>query len=110
MPHIVVEYSDNLHTEVQQSNLLSTLHQVVLRSGLFSPEAIKARAQSYQHYILPEGSNNFIHITVSILSGRNIAQRKALSEAVFQATKQALAHVSKVSVNIHEMDALSYKK
>jgi 5-carboxymethyl-2-hydroxymuconate isomerase len=110
MPHIVFEYSNDLDSKVKESGSIKIAHETVTASGLFNPEAVKARSVSYADYVLPPGAKNFLHITVSILTGRDEQERKSLSQSVFDAVKNAIPDVDKLSVNIHEMDADSYTK
>ncbi|MCE3231927.1 MAG: 5-carboxymethyl-2-hydroxymuconate isomerase [Rickettsiaceae bacterium] len=110
MPHIVIEYSDNLANEVKSTGLTKLLHQTVVDSGLFSPDAVKARSVAFSDYVLIEGAKDFIHVTVSILSGRTQQQRKDLNESVFQTVKKAIPTADKVSSDIREMDGAVYKK
>jgi len=110
MPHIVTEYSDNLTNDIRESELLKKLHKAVVESGLFSPDAVKARSISYNDYILPDGTNNFIHITISILAGRTVEQRLALSKSAYQIAAEAIPSAQKISVNIHEMNKETYRK
>lgn len=110
MPHIIVEYSQNLQQEVSASGVLAQLHRTVVDSGLFSPDAVKARAAGFDAYVLPEGASSFMHITVSILAGRTLPQRAELAQSVFDTARGAIPAVDKLSVDIHEMDAQSYRK
>lgn len=110
MPHIVVEYSENLNTPMRESEVLKALFHTVVDSGLFAPEAVKARAMPYAQYQLPDGGDRFAHITVSILAGRTEQQRAGLSQAVFEAAMAKLPSDVKLSVNIHEMCKETYKK
>ena len=110
MPHIVVEHSDSLTAFMRENDVLRALHSCVTDSGLFDPQAVKARAMPYVDAVLPEGADRFVHITVSILSGRTSDQRAALSQAVFEAAQRKLSTDIRLSVNIHEMDAQIYKK
>ena len=90
MPHIVIEYSNNIDNLVKNTNLVKTLHKVVTDSGLFAPEAVKARALIYNDYVLHGTSTSFIHVTTSILGGRTLSQRIELNEKIFQTIKNAL--------------------
>jgi 5-carboxymethyl-2-hydroxymuconate isomerase len=110
MPHIVVEYSNNIGNLVQNSNLLKTIHKVVTDSGLFAPEAVKARALVYSDYVLHGISESFIHVTTSILAGRTLNQRSELNEKIFQTIKNSVPEAEKVSSDIREMDATVYRK
>lgn len=110
MPHIVVEYSENLKADVKSSDLLAKLFKVVFDAGVFSADAIKARGIAYSDYVMLEGYNSFIHVTTSILAGRDVAIRSALSDAILEATKEAVPAAEKISSNIHEMAAETYRK
>ena len=110
MPHIVVEYSENLNTPMRESEVLKALFHVVVDSGLFVPDAVKARAMPYAHYQLPDGGDRFAHVAVSILGGRTEEQRAVLSRAVFNAAQAKLPSDVKLSVNIHEMERTTYVK
>lgn len=110
MPHIIVEHSANLTASVQESGLLQKLHQVVTDSGLFAPEAVKARSIAFEQMVLPAGKQSFVHVTVSILEGRDDAKRSTLSDALFAATQNTLPHSDAYSVDIHEMDRQTYRK
>jgi 5-carboxymethyl-2-hydroxymuconate isomerase len=110
MPHIVIEHSDNLEIEVRSHKLVRELHSVVTRSGLFDPQAVKARSLSFDSYVLPEGAENFLHVTVSILSGRSEAERKKLSSQLFARVKELIPSVDRLSVNIHDMCLETYSK
>ena len=110
MPHIVVEYSEDLNTPMRESEVLKALFHVVVDSGLFSPDAVKARAMPYNHFQLPNGTDRFAHVTVSILDGRNEEQRAGLARELFHAAQTKLPSDVKLSVNIHEMNRTTYVK
>lgn len=110
MPHIVIEYSANLDESIAASKITQKAHKAVVDSGLFSPDAVKARSVKFSDFVLPENAKNFVHITVSILTGRDAQQRKVLSQQIFETAKQAIEGVDKLSVNIHEMCAETYSK
>lgn len=110
MPHIVIEYSNTLEKSVKNVNLTKLLHQTVIDSGLFAPQAVKARAISYSDVVLHEEAKNFIHVTVSILSGRTLKERNSLNESVFQAIRSAIPEADKISSDIRQMESDVYKK
>lgn len=58
MPHIVIEYSQNLETEIKKVSLLNVLYKIVLYSGIFLPVDIKVHAISYNDYISSEEVTN----------------------------------------------------
>lgn len=110
MPHIVIEYSDNLKQQIKESGITKAVHQTVLDSGLFSPESVKARSVSYSDFVLPEGSENFAHIMIALFAGRTAGQKANLSNTVFNTARQKLPDCDKLSVEIRDVDGDSYRK
>jgi 5-carboxymethyl-2-hydroxymuconate isomerase len=110
MPHIVVEYSDNLANEIKSSKITALLHKAVVDSGLFAPDAVKARSIGYSDYVLTGDIKSFVHVTVSILGGRTVEQRKALNDSIFELVGKTIPNAEKVSADIREMDGAIYRK
>jgi 5-carboxymethyl-2-hydroxymuconate isomerase len=108
MPHIVIEYSEVLQPFAK--SVLRAVHQEVTDSGLFDAQAVKGRAMAYDVVQLPEGACNFMHITVSILSGRTQEERTQLANSVFVAARAMTSEIDRLSVNIHEMEKTTYRK
>jgi 5-carboxymethyl-2-hydroxymuconate isomerase len=106
MPHIVIEYSENLGV----IDLMQELQKLVCEFGLFNPSAVKSRAIAYQDYILADNYNDFIHITISILEGRDEAARCKLSDQAFAIMQHYFSENVKLSLDIREMQASTYRK
>ena len=110
MPHCIIEYSKELETEVEPSTLLSSVYYGAFESELFSESDIKVRALAFDHFTTGNTRQNFIHVTVKILSGRNIGQRTKLSQLILhKLNKLALKSVS-LTVEITEIEKESYVK
>lgn len=110
MPHLLLEYSKNLTTHVYESNLLAQLHDIVEASGIFEKSSLKSRSYGYDEVYITGNNESFLHITLSMLTGRNVETRKALSESLFKITKASVPYTDKISVEIREMDAETYQK
>lgn len=112
MPHNVIEYSQGIEQHISIPDLCKSLHQVVLDAGVFSAAAIKTRAKSYDVHVHGEdhAENPFIHVTCSILTGRDLDIRQKLSAALFEKAQQLLPEITNISVNVHEMDKETYRK
>lgn len=112
MPHAVLEYSANLASSQDISDLLGKAHAVMNASGLFDSAAIKSRAFQTEHYCVGEqGSGGaFIHITIALLEGRTLEQRADLTKAMFEAFRGVLDDNVSLSVDIREMVKQTYRK
>jgi 5-carboxymethyl-2-hydroxymuconate isomerase len=112
MPHAVLEYSVNADNAIRASQVVDQLHKIMLDCGLFTPAAIKTRAHSTNQYQVGErgDAGSFAHVTVSLLAGRSIEQRKKLSDAILNLLKTSLPDLDSVTVEIREMDSDTYGK
>ncbi|MDO4228050.1 5-carboxymethyl-2-hydroxymuconate Delta-isomerase [Neisseria sp.] len=111
MPHLIVEYSNNLNLPVQP--LLHTLHGVLLASGQFEEDHIKVRARRYDDYLTGgSAADGFVHITLFLLDGRSEAVKHALSQALGDAVQQALGSAAgtQITVDTRDMVRATYAK
>ncbi|HZP19687.1 MAG TPA: 5-carboxymethyl-2-hydroxymuconate Delta-isomerase [Bauldia sp.] len=93
MPHIIVEYSDNLERAMDIRRLIDDIHQSVVKSGLFDLAAIRTRAMPRSVYRIADGKpeNAFIHVIARIRQGRSVEDRKRLGTMVLETAKAAVA-------------------
>jgi 5-carboxymethyl-2-hydroxymuconate isomerase len=112
MPSCIIEYpqkfAENLHIE----KLCSALHQVMLDSKLFAPEAIKTRAISYDHLCMGDdfAQHPFLHVTVALMSGRPIEAKKLLSYNLHHKMREMNPDLARLSVEIRDMDKECFTK
>lgn len=110
MPHIIIEYPQSQISEEQLPDILKSVHEAVVDSGLFESSHIKTRAYPIHFYSKAGGDKPYMHTMARIKSGRNAEQKKQLSEAILAALcKEGLA-VPVVTVEIIDMDRDSYTK
>ncbi|MFT5719790.1 MAG: 5-carboxymethyl-2-hydroxymuconate isomerase [Motiliproteus sp.] len=110
MPHIIVEYAQNLDASLDLKVLIRAVHEGALRADLFEPEAIKVRAIAYPHYLVAGEVQDFIHLRIQILSGRSEQQKQHLSRCLFESADAVAAAVSSLTVEVVDMDRHSYVK
>lgn len=111
MPHLIVEYSNNLNLPAQP--LLHTLHGVLLASGQFEEDHIKVRARRYDDYLTGgSAADGFVHITLFLLDGRSEAVKHTLGQALSDAVRQALdsAAGTQITVDTRDMVRATYAK
>ncbi|HDH03286.1 MAG TPA: 5-carboxymethyl-2-hydroxymuconate Delta-isomerase [Actinobacteria bacterium] len=118
MPHLVLEYSANLESEVDIAKLVSALHEAAMTSGVFKPGAVRTRAVSREIYMIADGhpDNRFAHLVVRIGSGRSPEVKRDLGRHLFEALTETLAEVSQtrplaISMEVQEIDPhFSFRK
>ncbi|MFC7394130.1 5-carboxymethyl-2-hydroxymuconate Delta-isomerase [Scopulibacillus cellulosilyticus] len=96
MPHIIVEYTDNIKEEANIPELLKKLNGVLIsRSRIFPTGGIRSRAIELHDYYIADGSEDdaFVHVTFKIGSGRSEADKKETCEALFDVIKSHFAEL-----------------
>ncbi|MDB1122759.1 5-carboxymethyl-2-hydroxymuconate Delta-isomerase [Vibrio algarum] len=112
MPNIVLEYTNSVEDRVNIQGLLKDLHQVALDCGLFQADDVKSRALRCHQWLIGEydDSEDFIHITFEMLSGRSDEQKNKLSHQLIDVLTAQAGTVKSVSVNMRDMDRSTFKK
>jgi 5-carboxymethyl-2-hydroxymuconate isomerase len=118
VPHFDIEYSSNLGSRVNMGSLCRTIHETILKSGLFEVGAVRVRAFCADHYAVADlqPENAFIDMVFRVGHGRSAEQLKMVGGSVFNAASEHLASLFSsphfaLSLEIREIDAdLSWKK
>jgi 5-carboxymethyl-2-hydroxymuconate isomerase len=108
MPHLTLEYTDNLDFEVQP--LLARLHAELVATGAINLKGIKSRAVRRSEYRIADGNPDyaFVHVNLLIREGRPIEVQGEFAHRVMAVLKETFGgrfengHLS-LSVDIKEM-------
>jgi len=118
VPHLSIEYSDNLEPEVDLNRFCRAMLRQMLATGLFETGAVRVRAfRAAACAIADEApANSFVDMSLRMGAGRSAEEKKAAGNSVFAAAADFLAdrfespHFA-LSLEIREIDpALSWKK
>jgi len=110
MPHCIIEYSSEIEVSIGLDTLLNTVHDAAINSGLFSVNDIKTRALPFTQRQTILACDSFIHVSLHILSGRTIEQRKALSTLMVAALNTLALESISISASVVELERESYTK
>ncbi len=118
MAHIVIEHSSNLRGRLDLSRLIQAVHQAALATGIFPIGGMRTRAYETQSYRIADGhpDNAFVHLSIRVGHGRDLATRRRACERIFDAACDELAGLFAsiplgVSIEMQELDPeLSFKK
>jgi len=117
MPHFVLEYSDNILDQVDFKDFFKKLHTLLVENGPFRLSDVKSRAIAHRQFQVADGkaSNAFVHLTLSILKGRDLDIRQALGEKILSLLQEGFSRSfkelnSSFSLEIREMDTRTYFK
>ena len=110
MPHIIIEYQQQVIKESQVDSMLLAIHSAIADSGLFKANQVKTRAYPFTHFSNAGEQDPYIHVQARIKSGRDSDNKKQLAEAILSGFKKLDIHASVVTVEIIDMDRESYGK
>jgi len=108
MPHLTLEYTDNLSFDVQ--TLLKRLHAELVATGAINLKGIKSRAIRHTEYRIADGNPeySFVHVSLLIREGRPVEVKKEASQRVMAVLKETFGErfihcYLSLSVDIKEM-------
>lgn len=116
MPHLFVEYSNNL-VGLNEQALLEKLNAVVCGHPTVADEAdVKARIAALSQFRIgtQPAHRGFVHVQLRLLAGRTPEVKKELSDAIAAVLRAEVPHPAGVmvqlSAEIADMDKASYYK
>ena len=85
MPHFIAEYTDNLEPQADLPVLFEKVHRVLGDSGVFPLGGIRSRGVRLDTWRMADGKHDyaFVHMTLKVGHGRDLATREAVAQAVF---------------------------
>jgi len=108
MPHLTLEYTDNLNFDIQP--LLARLHSELVATGAINLKGLKSRAVRLSDYRIADGDPNyaFVHVNLLIREGRPLEIQKEAAQRVMMVLKEAFGYrfednYLSLSVDIKEM-------
>jgi 5-carboxymethyl-2-hydroxymuconate isomerase len=115
MPHLTLEHTNNL-PGFPAASALRELNDALIASGYFEEADIKSRVYRLDTFLVGASPNarGFVHVRLSILSGRSDETKRALSGSLLQVLKDRCAPTESVqvqlSVEVQEIERGSYAK
>lgn len=110
MPHLTLEYSNNLEFDVQ--DLLKQLHSELTATGAINLKGLKSRAICHSEFRMADGNPEyaFVHINLLIREGRPLEVQKDVSMRVMKVLEDTFGKrfedgYLSLSVDIKEMRA-----
>ena len=108
MPHLTLEYTDNLSFEVQL--LLARLHDELVATGAVNLKGIKSRAIRLTEYRIADGDEGyaFVHVNLLIREGRPLEIQQEATQRVMTVLKDTFGYrfeggYMSLSVDLKEM-------
>ena len=112
MPHLTIDYSANVETDVDMGALCDTLRDVSASIDAFPLAGVKVRAVRVDHYAIADGNpeHGFIDISVRIREGRDMETKQDAAQKLFDAANEFVADVMQrrslaLSLELRDIDA-----
>ena len=95
MPHLMIDYSANVESDVDMGALCDTLRDVAASIDAFPLAGVKVRAVRVDHYAIADGNpeHGFIDISVRIREGRDMETKQNAAQKLFDAANEFVADV-----------------
>jgi len=89
VPHLVLEYTANVPDEPDPDRVLRRLHETLAKSGPFDLANVKSRLVRHEGFRIADGAPDraFVHLTVSVLAGREADVLRGTGEALVAALR-----------------------
>ncbi|MCV9877505.1 5-carboxymethyl-2-hydroxymuconate Delta-isomerase [Brenneria izbisi] len=117
MPHIVLEYSDNIAEDFEVKEMFFELHNALMKLWAFKKQDFKSRAIEYNTYFIGDGEekNAFAALQIQIMSGKTDEEKMDISKASLEILKKyckntLLEKEASISVQILEIDKKNYSR
>ena len=112
MPHIIIEYSDNIEKKIKLETLIEKVHATAIDTGVFPLGGLRVRAAKREHYKIADGhpDNGFIHIELKIGPGRDKKTKISALKQIFSSVEAYLKPVHEngplaMSAELNEFDS-----
>lgn len=92
MPHLVVEYSDNLSSAVYWKTVIRDLHRAALELPEIPVSGLRTRARGYDAYVIANDDprNAFAHVVLRMGHGRSDDVKQRMGDHLFAAICKSL--------------------
>lgn len=94
MPHVILEYTDNIKEEANIPELLKKINDTIIARGTVFPiGGLRSRAIALYDYRVADGAEDdaFVHTQFKIGAGRSAEVKKEACDALFEVIKEHFA-------------------
>ena len=112
MPHLTIEYSENLAENIEISKLVKVMHDSAASIEALPLGGLRTRASRREFYLIADGdsSNTFVNVVLRIAPGRPDEVKKQAGEKLFSSLKDFFdlffqSSPIALSLEIQELDA-----
>ena len=117
MPHVTLEYTNNVDQDIEFCDLFSELHQVLASTAGIDVNNCKSRAIRLHTYHIGEGQteNAFVHLEIQLLEGRPAELKREIGQRGLQVLARHLnpslgKYDLQITLEVRDMQRQSYFK
>ncbi|GGJ73656.1 5-carboxymethyl-2-hydroxymuconate Delta-isomerase [Virgibacillus salexigens] len=118
MPHLIIEYTNNLKEEADIPKLLRTVNNTLLEHQDIIPiGGLRSRAIELSDYLVADGTKDdaFVHVTLKLGKGRSEEEKQDLCDNLFKAIEQHFSIIYQnrylaLSMELYEFTSPTYKR
>lgn len=118
MPHLIIEYTDNIKEEANIPQLLKKVNEALLtHSDIIPIGGLRTRAVELKDYLVADGTEDdaFVHVTLKLGGGRTEEDKKKVCDDLFATIKDHFANIYEkrylaLSMELFEFTYPTYKQ
>jgi 5-carboxymethyl-2-hydroxymuconate isomerase len=117
MPHIILEHSANLESDLDINVLVRALHDAALTCPTIDLLALRSRAERREHVLVADGNpeHRFAMVTARILAGRSDAVKQQIADTLFATLKDGVSGLNPgmglaLAVDVVEIEPATFRK
>jgi 5-carboxymethyl-2-hydroxymuconate isomerase len=112
MPHLKLEYSDNISKKIDFDILFTRLHQSLAEIGGINIDNCKSRAFPLETFLIANGHSDqgFIHLEVKFLEGRSPELKKMIGKKLLHEIKKMFTDSpsnQKIQITVEILDIIN---
>jgi 5-carboxymethyl-2-hydroxymuconate isomerase len=115
MPHVTLEYTDNISVQVDAKEFFAGLQEVIKGFEAFRASRTKSRVIRHHEYFIDGGepADGFVYLQIAILSGRSKEIRQELSRSALDYLVKYFAESTRekacsIAVEIREIEESTF--
>jgi 5-carboxymethyl-2-hydroxymuconate isomerase len=117
MPHLTLQYTENVDQNINFEELFSTLHHILADVGGIKIDNCKSRAIKLEDYYIGQGEDDhvFIHLDLRFLEGRSLELKQEIGRQILSTLKEYYApsmakYNMQITVEIRDIQRETYFK
>lgn len=115
MPHLILECSDKIASNIDLKSIFNHLHQYLAENLPTHVTSCKSRVRIYDNYFIGNAFENnlFMHLTLKILPGRSPETKNRVCEYIHRYLKGLIRNCdhekTSISIELLELSAFYFK-